>query len=737
MNGTRHKFCKKRADNMTTNRKFQGPLSKQPLRSVLVKLSVCCVLFLFFSAAGTSTLKAQTGQQAVPFLTIEPDARSAALGNTGVTRKGGFSGFWNPAILSLQERGVLALSHSNWLPGLGPRFLHDYLTVALPLGDRFGVAVDVNYFNLGEQMAMSDQAIPLGTFGNYELAAGTSVGYRITSRWSLGMGMRYIHSNLAAGQLSDNSQIEAGQSLALDFGALYRSPGIQTGRHESILRAGAALSNMGSGISYLEGQQPHGLPSTLRFGWSWQMNLNAQSIHKFVLSHDLSKGLARVEEQVNGADTTWTSVSGFRVLTDTWQAVQTPYGSLSSLQQLRTGVGLEYWYSDMLALRTGYYYEHPYNGDRQFLTMGLGLRYDRFAADFSYWAAMAEHHPGANTLRFTLKVQFGDKRSVSRPQHRVRMPDPDPVPPVMPERPEIPVHEEVPPPEPEESEQPEADPEPIQEPEPETEPEPVPVPEVQPIDWITEYGVSFAEFLNGELRNFPLMSSELSQVHREAASEVADSLQMHENVYLTISGHADRPGDDPVNMLVSEARARAFWLEAVRNGADPNRMHVNALGSSELAENGDYQPRARRVSVKFSYDATKKVEPLPSERESLAYVEQGTLMSGRAFVFEWLSFAKPAEALEHIASIVDFMNIHSGKRLRIVHEARLPEAGEAFLDELVKARTEKIKSLLITYGVNHERISLQRRGDDTWLELVAPESIQPEIAEETIVIVVQ
>lgn len=683
---------------------------------------------------------AQTGQQSVPFLTIEPDARSAALGNTGVSRKGGFSGFWNPATLALQERGTLALSHSNWLPGLGPRFLHDYLTVALPLGDRFGVSVDVNYFNLGEQMAMSEEAIPLGSFGNYELATGASIGYRVTSRWSLGMGMRYIHSNLAAGQMSDNRQIEAGQSLGLDFGALYRSPLIQTGSHESIFRAGAALTNIGSGISYMEGQQRHGLPSTLRLGWSWEMNLNAQSTHRFILSHDLSKGLARMEEQVNGADTTWASISGFRVLTDTWQAVQTPYGSLSTLQQLRTGVGMEYWYSDMLALRTGYYYEHPYNGDRQFLTMGLGLRYDRFTADFSYWAAMAEHHPGANTLRFTVKVEFGEKRSVSRPQRtpRVRLPDPEPMSPVVPERPETPVPDEEPPPEPEtKPEQPEPDPKPIREPEPKADPEPAPVQEVQPIDWIADYGTSFADFLNGELRNFPLMSSELSQAHIQAASEVADSLQMYENVHLTISGHADRPGADQVNMLVSEARARAFWLEAVRNGADPSRMHIRVPGSSELPENGAYEPAARRVSVKFSYEATETVEPLPSERPLLAFIEREPLLSGRAFEFEWLSFTRPEEALEHIASIVDFMHTHLDKRLRIVHEARLPEAGEAFLDELVKARAEKIKALLIGYGVNHERITVQRRGDDTWLDLVAPESIQPEVAEETIVIVVQ
>ena len=57
-------------------------------------------------------------------------------------------------------------------------------------------------------------------------------------------------------------------------------------------------------------------------------------------------------------------------------------------------------------LRAGYFYEHPSKGDRQYLSLGLGLRYNVFNLDFAYLVANQQESPLANTLRFSLVFNF-------------------------------------------------------------------------------------------------------------------------------------------------------------------------------------------------------------------------------------------------------------------------------------------------------------------------------------------
>ena len=75
-------------------------------------------------------------------------------------------------------------------------------------------------------------------------------------------------------------------------------------------------------------------------------------------------------------------------------------------QQLMYGFGLEYWYDELFALRSGYYYEHPENGNREFITLGAGLRYNIFGVDFSYIYTLEDDHPLANTIRLSVLMNF-------------------------------------------------------------------------------------------------------------------------------------------------------------------------------------------------------------------------------------------------------------------------------------------------------------------------------------------
>ena len=57
---------------------------------------------------------------------------------------------------------------------------------------------------------------------------------------------------------------------------------------------------------------------------------------------------------------------------------------------MNIGGGLEYWYASQFAFRAGYFSEHFTKGNRQYFTLGAGLRYNIFSLDLSYLVANAQ-----------------------------------------------------------------------------------------------------------------------------------------------------------------------------------------------------------------------------------------------------------------------------------------------------------------------------------------------------------
>jgi hypothetical protein len=169
------------------------------------------------------------------------------------------------------------------------------------------------------------------------------------------------------------------------------------------LSAGLNLSNIGPGVQYTDRAQKDPLPTLLRLGWSFTMDLDADGYNTLTLANDFSKIMAR-------NDTTGNADGVFKALVSSWDTYTryngTEYVDVSLGEQLMIGSGLEYWYDDKFALRGGYYYESPKNGNREFVTLGAGIRYNIFGVDFSYIYTINEDHPLANTIRFSLLVNF-------------------------------------------------------------------------------------------------------------------------------------------------------------------------------------------------------------------------------------------------------------------------------------------------------------------------------------------
>ena len=73
------------------------------------------------------------------------------------------------------------------------------------------------------------------------------------------------------------------------------------------------------------------------------------------------------------------------------------------LDKLVHNFGLEYWYGEYFAIRTGYYYDKT--GKISNPTFGIGLRFAGYGFDFGYTYG-EPGHPLTNTMRFSLNMEY-------------------------------------------------------------------------------------------------------------------------------------------------------------------------------------------------------------------------------------------------------------------------------------------------------------------------------------------
>ena len=362
-------------------------------------LSIFALLFVW-----TGLSQAQVGITSVPFLQIEPDSRAAGMGNTGVAIADNASAvFWNPAGLAFQRGNQISITHSEWLPQFNADLFYDYLVGKYHVEDIGTFGAHITYLNLGEQLRTTNEnptGDGLGRFNSYEFAGGISYGYQINPNWSVGTGLRFIHSSLADGNV-EGEAVEPGSSFGFDMAGMYQSNEFELLSDRSASwNAGLNISNIGPGVSYTNNAEKDPLPTMFRIGWALTSELDAKGLHSLTFANDISKVLARKGDgAISSLFTSWGSLKR-----DVGRGATT---QLNTFQQFMLATGAEYWYDDLFAVRTGYYYEDPNNGDRKFMTLGAGIRYKFFGVDFSYIYTLGdENHPLANTTRFGLLMNF-------------------------------------------------------------------------------------------------------------------------------------------------------------------------------------------------------------------------------------------------------------------------------------------------------------------------------------------
>ena len=92
-----------------------------------------------------------------------------------------------------------------------------------------------------------------------------------------------------------------------------------------------------------------------------------------------------------------------------------PGGFKEEISEVNLSAGLEYWYDNLFAARVGYFYEDPNKGNRQYFSMGLGLRYQKFGIDAAYLIPNDQNNPLAQTIRFSLHFNLEPEEASTVP----------------------------------------------------------------------------------------------------------------------------------------------------------------------------------------------------------------------------------------------------------------------------------------------------------------------------------
>ncbi len=380
------------------------------------------LFFLVMSLSVTGMVSAQVliGQDttnrvittAVPFLNISPDARSAGMGDVGVAISPDANAvYWNPSKLVYMEQNMgFSMSYTPWLGKIINDMSITYLSGYYKLSREQAVSIAMKYFDLGEIFFTDEQNVSLGQFNPKEFSIDMGYSRMLTEDFSIGVVLKYINSNLTGSFSSGGIDARPGNSVAGDVGVFYKKDLMTSGKSSNVA-LGAHISNIGGKLTYSDENSKDFLPTNLRIGSTYTTEIDPYNSFSFSL--DLNKLLVPsppVRDSqgniVRGSDPNRSMLSGvFGSFSDA------PDGFNEEIKEFMVSMGAEYWYNNSFAARAGYFVENQSKGNRKYLTLGFGLKYQIFGMDFAYLVPKEQEHPLAETIRFSIHINFKDASS--------------------------------------------------------------------------------------------------------------------------------------------------------------------------------------------------------------------------------------------------------------------------------------------------------------------------------------
>ena len=404
-------------------------------KKIFIKLFVVLISVVFFRNFSFAQISTQqlggsdinTITTAVPFLLISPDSRSGAMGDAGVAISPDANSIhWNPAKLVFIDPSKdvgFSMSYSPWLRALVNDINLAYLSGYKRINRLSTIGASLRYFSLGNITFTDNFGTTIRDFKPNEFAFDVVYSRKLGDNFSAGLAARYVYSNLTGGTSVGGADTKPGQSAAADLSLYYISNSFNLVDKPSTIAFGTNISNIGAKMSYTEAATRDFIPTNFRLGTT--LNMELDEFNKFSFSIDANKLLVPTNpyyhptngDIVSGRNPDIGVASGiFGSFTDAPGNVFEDNGSYyvesgsvfkEELNEINLSFGAEFLYSELFALRAGYFHEHPTKGNRRFISFGAGIKYKVLELDLSYILALTLASPLANTIRFSIKLNIG------------------------------------------------------------------------------------------------------------------------------------------------------------------------------------------------------------------------------------------------------------------------------------------------------------------------------------------
>lgn len=387
------------------------------------KIFFLAILSLFsvqFSKAQTADEQLEriglnTITTAVPFLLITPDSRSGAMGDVGVaTSPDPISSYWNTSKAAFAKKDLgLAFSYVPWLRSIVPDINLVYLSGYKKVNKKGAITASMRYFSLGEINFTDEFGQPIQNVNPNEFAIGAGYAHQLSKKFSGGFSLKYLNSNLTQGVSVGGVEAKAAWAIAADLNGYYASE-VDLGDKDGEFSFGFNIQNIGNKVAYSESAERDFIPINLKLGTGLKIAMDEFNQIGFYV--DLNKLLVPTPPlyaKDNNGNLIYDANGEPEIEAGKNPAVSVPTGMIQSFydapggaaeefKEINWSIGTEYWYDEQFAVRLGYFYENPNKGNRQYLTMGVGIKYQVFNLDFSYLVPVNQRSPLENTLRFTL-----------------------------------------------------------------------------------------------------------------------------------------------------------------------------------------------------------------------------------------------------------------------------------------------------------------------------------------------
>ncbi len=409
----------------------------------LFKISIVFLSAILFhnisfsqSTATDDDLQLNTITTALPFLSITPDSRAGGMGEAGTALSGNSTSiYWNTSMLSFAEKKAeIGISYVPWLRKITNDINLSYLSGYTKLNERHTIGGGIRYFSLGQITFTDASGDILREDKPSEFSLIGAYAFKLNDKLSVGLNGKFAYSNLTGGLVTGGTDTRPGIIGATDLSFTYFNPNAKLGSDEGQFIFATTLNNIGNKVAYSELARRDFIPMNLKIASSYKADLD--KYNSVLLALEFQKLLVPTPPVFDIDGTTIISgrnndvgviagllqsfydAPGVVEKDENGDYIQNDDGSYQikkgsrlkeELTEINIATGLEYWYNNVFALRTGFFYENRNKGNRRYVNFGAGFNYNNLGIDMSYLVSVSgQDSPLANTLRFTLRFTFGD-----------------------------------------------------------------------------------------------------------------------------------------------------------------------------------------------------------------------------------------------------------------------------------------------------------------------------------------